>query len=300
MKTTALSLLSCLLAACTPISATTPVSLSPTPQIEVTRIVAPPQGSPTPTPMCTELPEGMTFAITPLDTTRARVEVNGLQPGEVITLTFDQQAPSGSKRHEVFDIHVPADGHFETEERLDPAVGATRKHWQVQLIHARGVACAEVTLSDAATFPPDVYPSPAPPQQAIAFDDRQLCPSADGLEAKEALPLESAIEAVTAYFSGNTASARGASDPAHWALIPDLTLPAEQLQPDWFEAPQPASASPYATLVKTLCGQETLDRSWWVVYCAAQCAQPNRSASLANDFFFLHRKGHWLVWFMYP
>jgi hypothetical protein len=177
------------------------------------------------------------------------------------------------------------------------------------------VACAQatsspptapITVANTTTpvatdaFPPDIYPSPAPTVQPIAFDDGQLCPSAEGLEEKDALPLEIAIKVITAYFSGDPDTARRASDPAHWALIPNLTLPAEQLQPEWFEAPKPGQESPYAGLAKTLCGQDTLDRSWWVVYCAAPCAQPNRSASLANDFFFIHRREQWLVWFMYP
>jgi hypothetical protein len=127
-----------------------------------------------------------------------------------------------------------------------------------------------------------------------------LCPNPTGLEKADGLPVETALKVIRAYFSGDENTARQASDPAHWDAMVFAALPGERLESDWFQAPQPAEASPYAGLVKAQCGQSILDLSWWVVYCYAPCGQPNRSASLANDFFLINRQGHWLVWFMYP
>ncbi|HLE30834.1 MAG TPA: hypothetical protein VI793_22105 [Anaerolineales bacterium] len=150
------------------------------------------------------------------------------------------------------------------------------------------------------TLPSDIYPSPVPLSGQAAWLDGQLCPNPAGLERADELPLETAREIIMAYFSGGSDTARRVSDPAHWGSMFNTALSSEQLKPDWFETPQPARAAPYAGMVEAQCGQEVLGVSWWVVYCYAPCNQPNRSASLANDFFLINRTGHWLVWFMYP
>jgi hypothetical protein len=147
-------------------------------------------------------------------------------------------------------------------------------------------------------FSPEVYLPPSPPVGATGFE--QGCPNLIGLEKADELPLDAAIELVSSYFSGDRDKARHASDPAHWDLLITAQVPQEQLAPDWFEAPEPARQSPYAGLLRTQCGQEALDLSWTAVYCAAPCSQPGISASLMNDFFFVRRRGQWLIWFVYP
>jgi hypothetical protein len=104
--------------------------------------------TPTATPACTPLAEGMAFALT-LEATGVVVELNGLQPGELPVVILWQSVPGvGAKRIESkWAVGIGPDGRL-TEHfgGLQPVAESTPNTWQVQVIHARGVACTDFTL----------------------------------------------------------------------------------------------------------------------------------------------------------
>ncbi len=123
-------------------------SAVPMPTVAVTKqtVTAP---EPTPTPAtCTPLPAGMTMSVKPVSATSVQVEIKGLQPGE--TLIFIANAETSGYRNRNEDRPVAGadlNGRFVYEIRgLRPLPGSTTNQWQIQVIHSRGVACADVTL----------------------------------------------------------------------------------------------------------------------------------------------------------
>ncbi len=79
----------------------------------------------------------------------ARVEMEGLQPGERLSISFSAEvAGTHSRRVEIWSSDpVGADGHFVYEEpELRSLPGSASNHWKIQIVHLRGVACTEVTL----------------------------------------------------------------------------------------------------------------------------------------------------------
>jgi hypothetical protein len=139
----ALLLVSCLL----PL----PQPLPTTPQVTgpVTVFVLPSSPSATPA-VCTDLPEGVELIVTPLTALQVRVEVRGMLPGEQLRFQFIRHpSPNGGFQIEHWNFRegVKADGLFTvTQGGLDPAPGSTVNAWTVKVIHARGVACQEITL----------------------------------------------------------------------------------------------------------------------------------------------------------
>ncbi len=123
---------------------------STSPPIAVGITVEPFRLTPTATPECTALPQGMTVSITPLpfaSTPTVSVEVGGLLPGETIALVFEARDAQHSRRIEELPSQpIGADGRYTTKARLDHLPDATSTQWQIQIIHARGVACTEITL----------------------------------------------------------------------------------------------------------------------------------------------------------
>lgn len=149
-----LPLIVCLIStACQPLSANIneQTIITPTPSVQIATQITEPHLSPTATPMCTALPEGVTLSVTPDSSAsipRMHVEMSGLQPGEHLTLVFyTDVAGQNSIRIEEFPAQpIGEDGRFERWEQLTPPEGATSAHWQIQIIHAHGVACTDLTL----------------------------------------------------------------------------------------------------------------------------------------------------------
>lgn len=150
--TMGLPLIVWLLVACQPPSvggATRAVELVKTKrsEVSVTKEVVP--APPLPTPAgCTPLPEGMALRAEPLSSTEVLVEIEGLQPGEEPLLIFHAESPGYEHQNEVRPVQpVGSDGRFELKERgLEPLPGSLTNRWTIKVVHARGVACTEVTL----------------------------------------------------------------------------------------------------------------------------------------------------------
>lgn len=125
----------------------------------------PPPLGPTPTPtiglltqraqmdnpgVCTDLPEGMEMSVTPLSATVVRVDLQGMLPGEQLNFIYVAQSTSEHERRFSdwpYD-RVKEDGTFSLRvDGLKPADGNTSNIWIIKVVHARGVACQEITLA---------------------------------------------------------------------------------------------------------------------------------------------------------
>ncbi len=117
---------------------------SPAVTVQVLRTVEP---SPTPAP-CTPLPAGMSLSVKPLSPTYVQVEIKGLEPGEKLIFIAHAETSGHRTRSEGLPVAgADSDGHFVYQiGGLGPLPGSTRNQWQIQVIHSRGVACADVTL----------------------------------------------------------------------------------------------------------------------------------------------------------
>ena len=135
-------------------------SPTPTPvqRVEVTRLVTTAEPSPTPA-VCTPLPDGMTLSITPgLDTigqTMITLELSGLESGEELRFIYSQERADGGTTIEEWDMGpVGENGRFSHTTNLP--FSADDSAWEIKVIHARGVACTEITLPPEPIAPPKV------------------------------------------------------------------------------------------------------------------------------------------------
>ncbi len=308
------------------------VPTHPTPQaIQVTVEVVQTPMDATPS-ACTPLPAGMRVVATVLSATSLRLEVEGLRPGEKPVLVFVTGDFDHTRQvEEIPTVAVGPDGRFAAEvEGLRALPGSTENRWQIKVLHARGVACAEVMLpsmtdaprniptpsarpsatstqiptprpaaSPTPTFASEIYPPPVPFTGAGAWGGLSACPNPSGLQ-RRALSHEQAVEIVNLYATGDDLARRHVTDPALWESVArsfgrmDAPIP-----PDWVSEPRPARASDYASALGTLCGRELIEASWWVRDCRGPCAEV-RSASLPIDFYLLSRGGQWLIWLAQP
>ncbi len=124
--------------------------LAPTPV--VIKQVLPPS-TPKATPECTPLLPGMSLAVTALSPSKAKVEMADFQPSERVTIIFYSDivvsgGHSRSSRVESSSVEpTDASGRFtDVEGNLRRLPRAATNHWNVQVVHARGAACADVTL----------------------------------------------------------------------------------------------------------------------------------------------------------
>ena len=106
-----------------------------------------PPAPPTPS-NCTALPAGMAITAT-VQSSGVVVEIVGLQPGELPKFEYFHARPGQGP--EQFDITpgqpVGPDGRAVDGSFLrTKALGTGPEFWQVGVIHARGVACAQFTL----------------------------------------------------------------------------------------------------------------------------------------------------------
>ena len=121
---------------------------TPDPPVVITKTISD-EIIPSPTPfICTPLPEGMTLELIPLSSTLVEIVVQGLQSNEEITVVFAAQSPGHGKIMEDRGILIGPDGRYSSQETLSPIPKSDENHWEVSVIHTRGVACAEVTLPD--------------------------------------------------------------------------------------------------------------------------------------------------------
>ncbi len=118
------------------------------PSPAVTVQVLPPT-TPTATPDCQPVP-GVTIEVQRLGETTAVLHVSGLQSGEVPFVFYSTSINGvGAKRSEAWGFAKGADEHGEFSLELtglQPLEGQTKATWDIRLVHARGVACTEITM----------------------------------------------------------------------------------------------------------------------------------------------------------
>lgn len=140
------------------------------------------------------------------------------------------------------------------------------------------------------SYPPNVYPSPKPFLQPVNGITTSGCPDLAGLENATQLPAETALQLINALRSGDLDAFKKASDPTYWPAPSTMLTPREVVLLTELQV-NPASQSPYDGLIRTGCGQRTLDLSWWVQV---------GTGALGEHYFMIHRVGHWLIWASYP
>jgi hypothetical protein len=142
-------------------------------------------------------------------------------------------------------------------------------------------------------------PAPLPFLQPVNGIITSGCPDLRGVAPESQLPPKTALAVLKLLTSGDLNSFHAASDRTLWEALPGGLTLQSPLQGENIEV-HPGVQSPYAGLIKTGCGQPTLDASWYVRQCAGECADPNRFLALDVHFFLINRQDHWLTWAAYP
>ena len=120
---------------------------TPMQTVAVTVEVVPPDLYPSPTPViCTPMPAGMTLSVEPISPTAVRLEITGLQAGESVIYIFRTQSDGHTVQMEGHPVTTADSNGRYVEVILGLASPLGTKHWTVQVIHSRGVACTEVDL----------------------------------------------------------------------------------------------------------------------------------------------------------
>lgn len=117
----------------------------PTPVITIEVVTVAP---PTATPDCLPVP-GVSLELDEIAATSVRLVATGLQPGEKPDVFYSAKTEGYGARYEEYAFAQGADekGRFSIDlYGLDPIGGQSRSTWDVRVVHARGVACAEITL----------------------------------------------------------------------------------------------------------------------------------------------------------
>jgi hypothetical protein len=104
------------------------------------------------------------------------------------------------------------------------------------------------------------------------------------------LPLDTALQLVNAFRSGDLDTFKQASDQSYWPAPQTVLSSRENVNPADSQV-HPAVQTPYDGLIRTGCGQKTLDLSWWVEV---------GTGALGEPYFLINRSGNWLVWASYP
>ena len=145
----ALALLVCYLSACasSKTGANTQQSTTSVQTVAVTMEVVTLGPSPTPV-ICTSLPKGMTLSVKPISSTSLQFEITGLQAGESLIIILRAQSDGNILQWEERPVlTADPDGRFAyVVEGFAPPPPNTIKHWMIQVVHSRGVACTEVDL----------------------------------------------------------------------------------------------------------------------------------------------------------
>jgi hypothetical protein len=98
----------------------------------------------------------MTFTVTPTSDTAVTLELIGLQPGESLHFIFSWEGDTELSEIQLYDLPpVGSDGRYTDTISLQQAEEGTYI-WQIKAIHARGVACTEITLPEEETAVPTV------------------------------------------------------------------------------------------------------------------------------------------------
>lgn len=145
-------------------------------------------------------------------------------------------------------------------------------------------------------FVESIYPSPVPLSLDGAWPATAACPNEEGLEDPGYGPVvETVIDMVAQLNSGYLLAMRAITDPAYWPLLEPFTTPGPSPEMSWVLSILPASESTYAGLIRSQCGETILNVTRLAVICPGPCANGG-SESLNTVYFFVVRRGHWLIW----
>lgn len=143
------------------------------------------------------------------------------------------------------------------------------------------------------TPPPDyfiIHPSALPFLQPVNGITASGCPDLSDVKAQTELPVDTALQLINALRSGDLNAFEAASDRTYWPSPQTILSPRETAIAADIQV-HPAIQTPYDGLIRTGCGQETLDLSWWVEV---------GTGALGEHYFLINRSGNWLVWASYP
>ncbi len=143
------------------------------------------------------------------------------------------------------------------------------------------------------TTPPDFFyfhPSPLPFLQPVNGITASGCPDLTDVKAQTDLPVDTALQLINALRSGDLRAFEAASDRSYWPSSQTVLSPRENAIAADIQV-YPATQTPYDGIIRTGCGQETLDLSWWVEV---------GTGALGEHYFLINREGNWLVWASYP
>jgi hypothetical protein len=148
-----------------------------------------------------------------------------------------------------------------------------------------------------AGFSASVYP---PPASFPKWGMQSGCPSLDGVQAP-GTPAPDTFRSTVDSLGQNLAADLHAADRAFWPDLVSEPVPGSRPSPKQALSGAAARTAPYADLIANSCGQQTLSRSWWIQTCPASVATGcARQPGLVQHFFFINRRGHWLLWLTYP
>jgi hypothetical protein len=146
------------------------------------------------------------------------------------------------------------------------------------------------SLTPVPNYPADIYPSPLPFLQPVNGITASGCPDLTDVKAQTELPVDTALQLINALRSGDMDTYKQVSDQTYWPAPQTVLTSHESVNPADIQV-HPAIDTPYDGLIRTGCGQETLDLSWWVEV---------GTGALGEHYFLINRSGTWLVWASYP
>lgn len=143
-------------------------------------------------------------------------------------------------------------------------------------------------------FPTDIYPISTPAQPG--WWGHQECPNSSNLEISDEPPAnEIILKILKVLFSSRDLLAKQTvTDRAFWGQLSEGGTN-ENPTTDYIESIAPALDSGYGELLTNLCGEDVVNKSWWVKICPGPC-KSSSSESLKVDYYLIKREGIWLVW----
>ncbi len=119
---------------------------TPTPEVapSVAVDILPAPTKAPPLPACLEV-EGVRLDVKISTGGETRLAASGLNPAEKLTVVFYAESEGRTFKIESSPVASP-EGTVEYVENLGKVAGGFFKNWQVQVVHARGVACTQVSL----------------------------------------------------------------------------------------------------------------------------------------------------------
>jgi len=120
------------------------VSITPTPSVQ---IATAPYLTETAVPACVSNPD-IKLEVLPISDNAVQIVMNGLQPYEPVYVIFSSAAQGQTRKVECCaGAMADANGSYQQTQTLrGQNVDVEFKHWQVQVVHSQGSACAEFNL----------------------------------------------------------------------------------------------------------------------------------------------------------